>query len=119
VSQTIQKNPFRKSPPFFFKSILIYRTSALTTCSVLLQKCVRVSVRSCACYILSYLICLNLLRLQRVDNGLATPSLSLTITACGRIVVSELVMMDKAILISFDAALMYGHLPGEPEGNHS
>jgi len=52
-------------------------------------------------------------------KGLATPTVPLTITACGRIVVNELVMMDKAILISFNAGLMYGYLPGETEGNHS
>jgi hypothetical protein len=52
-------------------------------------------------------------------NSLTTPSVSLTITPCGRIVVNELVMMDKAILISFDAGLIYGHLPRETEGNHS
>jgi hypothetical protein len=33
--------------------------------------------------------------------------------------VNELVMMNKAMLISFDTGLIYGHLPGETEGNHS
>jgi hypothetical protein len=108
---------------FFFKSILILSH----ICAYALQPfATKMCTRFCSLLCILHSLPSNLLVpitptacLIMAWDRLTTPTVSLTITPCGRIVLNELEMLNKEILISFHAGLIYGHLPGETEGNHS